>query len=174
MHWFVCSVRNRLQDAEHKYSQCYKPFYIGPYILEATIDETSKIVNLCCDCFSFIRPLRMTINQVFFQISNVPFFPFLIRFLYRTRWVDLLRKKRKSITPCSNGATYSGGASRQERRHWTQARNIIYISTRWYWNFSCVILYLSDSTSRSSSFAIIIREIFIQGKPCQYYKYCYQ
>ena len=28
----------------------------------------------------------------------------------------------------------------------------VYISTRWYWNFSCLILYLSDSTSRTRIF----------------------
>ena len=40
------------------------------------------------------------------------------------------------------------------------ARNVSHINTLWYWNFSCVILYLSDSTLRISTLCTVLVIIY--------------
>ena len=40
--------------------------------------------------------------------------------------------------------------------------DVSHISTLWYWNCSCVILYLSDSTSRTSIFAQFLLPLYTQ------------
>ena len=38
-----------------------------------------------------------------------------------------------------------------------EARNVSYIFSPWYWNFSCVVLYLSDSTLHTCELFSIIK-----------------
>ena len=71
--------------------------------------------------------------------------------------------------PWQKVMTYYQGNSVTNFKLVSTSRILIRISTRWYWDFACLILYLSDSTSRTSILqylpiaATIVTEIVTTG-----------